>query len=708
LQVGNTVLESGPSGVEATNTPFPREVSEKILPKMEALYKSVLEAPEKSKLVDPQPDLGNRLGEIATNLHNQLRYALMDNNPKGAAVMAAVDDTLPPPINPDIKSAVDNLTNEQREWLKSGTRTDIYGGAKKGVFISYPSLLDDNGGVVEVGLNFPQKEFTATLSKVANDMVKEERDKILAEEETRKKVLAERQAAAAAIPLSSLNQEVIDVGGDEWNRNEAVSLERQYQSVKPTLDELSASLKDKEFTAEVEGSGPPDSWDQVSEDDQSKVANSWYEDNLSSEVDQQVEYWKEKDGDWSEADRDIAPDILDDSDWLSTTLEDMEMSDEKPLPVTLDSLANAMVLSFDGDYKGDGLTVEWNDSALEPVVPESKDQEEFPFAEEYKRSSWLSDSQKEEIELYVREEFEKELEKRVDSADPPSWVEEQAQESLKDSWDNTDDEYKLQYAIKNNLVGDSESTYEKSFFGAPDTFVSNGKNGDEDFEHSKAFAKALLSARLEQIYKERGLDPDRAVYDNQDMWDEWKGSSSSSLGKAMQLAAYQEFGARFSSHIGSPEEVETNFRNTYQNMSLDRVRASLRADWEVSNYLLDKSGDQLLSLYRGMELKEEGVSEAEHGTPLKTTHYNRSGAQSMTFSAKVANEWRDGYSHEVVLRAKIPRTSVMSLPLFGKTIKEESEVVVMGGAWKSWDLWRGNAPTFASVALKMLGLGGNS
>jgi hypothetical protein len=80
----------------------------------------------------------------------------------------------------------------------------------------------------------------------------------------------------------------------------------------------------------------------------------------------------------------------------------------------------------------------------------------------------------------------------------------------------------------------------------------------------------------------------------------------------------------------------------------------------------------------------------------------------MTFSAKVANEWRDGYSHEVVLRAKIPRTSVMSLPLFGKTIKEESEVVVMGGAWKSWDLWRGNAPTFASVALKMLGLGGNS
>jgi len=41
----------------------------------------------------------------------------------------------------------------------------------------------------------------------------------------------------------------------------------------------------------------------------------------------------------------------------------------------------------------------------------------------------------------------------------------------------------------------------------------------------------------------------------------------------------------------------------------------------------------------------------------------------------------------------------MSVPAYGINIKSEQEVVVAGTAWKAWDAWLGQAPTFQHTPL---------
>lgn len=85
----------------------------------------------------------------------------------------------------------------------------------------------------------------------------------------------------------------------------------------------------------------------------------------------------------------------------------------------------------------------------------------------------------------------------------------------------------------------------------------------------------------------------------------------------------------------------------------------------------------------------------------------RSGLQSTTTNASVANQW-NGIGHmmpfnptRVVLRANAPATSVLSIPVFGQNIKEEQEVVLIGtrDRWE-WDAWRGTAPTFQQYPVR--------
>jgi hypothetical protein len=80
-------------------------------------------------------------------------------------------------------------------------------------------------------------------------------------------------------------------------------------------------------------------------------------------------------------------------------------------------------------------------------------------------------------------------------------------------------------------------------------------------------------------------------------------------------------------------------------------------------------------------------------TALPDIHIARNGAASMTTDPNVANDW-DGSTGRVVLRASVPRTAVVSLPVYGQNIHSEHEVVVAGTAWKKWDSWYGKAPTF--------------
>ncbi len=84
----------------------------------------------------------------------------------------------------------------------------------------------------------------------------------------------------------------------------------------------------------------------------------------------------------------------------------------------------------------------------------------------------------------------------------------------------------------------------------------------------------------------------------------------------------------------------------------------------------------------------------------KLTHITikRNGAGSTTSDVDIANRW-DG-EDRVVLRAHVPRTTVVSVPAYGQNLHSEHESVIAGTAWAGWDAWLNRAPTFEQVPMR--------
>jgi GNAT superfamily N-acetyltransferase len=138
------------------------------------------------------------------------------------------------------------------------------------------------------------------------------------------------------------------------------------------------------------------------------------------------------------------------------------------------------------------------------------------------------------------------------------------------------------------------------------------------------------------------------------------------------------------------------------------LKAMLRAKWETSQYLLHKAGIHQLDLYRGMGVSgmqdEETIEVLAKGTgtgfaKMPGLNLIRSGAASTTTDRGVANGWNGKGDTKITLRFRVPRTAVISLPAYGINVHGEHEVVIGGLAYKDWDVWKGQAPSFDAVPI---------
>jgi thioredoxin reductase len=273
----------------------------------------------------------------------------------------------------------------------------------------------------------------------------------------------------------------------------------------------------------------------------------------------------------------------------------------------------------------------------------------------------------------------------------------------------------------------------------------------EDYQRTSAIAQKLVELRTTELLKERGL-VDKGIGGRADqitneitgaVWDSWKSDSHANVAMAMQLATAQEFDGL---HRLTPEQ-ETHARETagddfgaygagamdYAKMSAQQaserglkvLQAYTRAQWETSQFVLTKAGVQNMQLYRGLMLDGNKIGPVENAdvtTQLPSAgHYavhdtyaklsqmqmqQRGALQSTSLSLGVANGWngvgsREGNTH-VTVRLDVPKTSIFSLPVFGKNVPHEQEVVVAGfkDHWK-WDAWKGHAPDLSKYPIKM-------
>ena len=291
-------------------------------------------------------------------------------------------------------------------------------------------------------------------------------------------------------------------------------------------------------------------------------------------------------------------------------------------------------------------------------------------------------------------------------------VDELRSEAINEAWNNLSDLSKFTYAQDYDIVeGDGD---EVPVGKEPKEWkvTSDDPEDDDEYKATGAIGRELTRLRTYQVLRERGFASD--AVDINEIWESWKASSTAETSKAFQLAAAEELGGH---HLFSESDV----KELREANNIPAMKAYVRAQWEVTQFVMKRAGVEDLQVYRAVMLpskdladeRKEEISREQCETKyyaapcmkLPDVKLKRNGLASTTLKRDVANEW-SGIGKlppspmRVVLRFDVPRTAVLSLPAYGQNMHEEEEVVIFGGKnkWK-WDAWLNKAPKFDRVAI---------
>ncbi len=309
--------------------------------------------------------------------------------------------------------------------------------------------------------------------------------------------------------------------------------------------------------------------------------------------------------------------------------------------------------------------------------------------------------------------------------DPPDYLQQQALDDVAEMFNSMDPETQFDYAKNStSILEEMEETYEG--IATPDTWkpYTNGT----DYLKTRASASYLQRERTKEIMAEKmkgsTFDDGDADWAAVKMWSEWKASSTSDVGLAMQHASAEELGVKLHKRFNTPEykraiadgykELGSHYSNRHaEEYGKAVAQAHMRATWESSQYVLKQAGLDQIEVYRGLKLNAKKVGMT--GTPTLVEHdghaYSKltgmrldaNSAASTSVLLNKANNWNgigvtETDTVRVVMRIKSPRESVLSIPAFGQNVTEEQEVVVLGSERKV-DYWKHQAPSLEQEAL---------
>jgi len=244
--------------------------------------------------------------------------------------------------------------------------------------------------------------------------------------------------------------------------------------------------------------------------------------------------------------------------------------------------------------------------------------------------------------------------------------EQQVRKTVHQQWQNLPPETKYQKAIEMRQRGELSGEGLEILAKEPEhwtTGVEQGDHTDEDYARTHAIALKLTELRMDEIRKERDIGEPKSVYsirpaadpddgfiitDSSDgttvataltqeeafqqmtewqeqentllsskaviesVWESWKRKSSEGLGLSLQLAAARELGGH---HRMSPEEVqeaEKQAREHFGQYGMATLQAYVRAQWEVTQMVMQKAGEKEVSVYRGLMLSGDQVKTTTH------------------------------------------------------------------------------------------------
>ena len=520
---------------------------------------------------------------------------------------------------------------------------------------------------------------------------------------------------AAKVSLASLPEPLVRTDGGEWNQETSIRLAKEHAARKVKLEQdVQNVLASGTVKAPISG------WEDVPSDVQSDIETQWKENNFTHEHDNAINNWLENDGQ-TDASMRVASDFNDGTEeaWVTDVIDTwLDEREDDPVPFSMEELRAALEIEVDTDkgYGEPDIVFKWDRSRL---VSKSYDpaQQTLPGIQPVDPSAGFTPAMQGEIESLLLDQMKQEASDKLSGMEPPSYLKEEVNDNLDESWSQMDDEEKYDYG-KQSTSWIEEGDEDEVSVTMPDKLDPLNDHVDENYRKTQRLAKALSVERGAQLIKERGLgrydtdDEDdhtalRAEVSRIDdkLWAGWVSSSTGPEGVLLQLAAAEELGGRInegrltSSGYVSAKQIRADADSEYADIGgYEGIKAYVRAKWEVTQELLDRAGIQEVKVYRAIHMPE--VAKNNAGI-IRDAHIERNGLASFTTDHSVANGWGSD-SSRVALRAIVPRTAIISVPAYGKNIHSEHEVVVAGTGWTGWDAWSGDAPRFEDTPMQIM------
>lgn len=402
-----------------------------------------------------------------------------------------------------------------------------------------------------------------------------------------------------------LNPEVTEVGGDEWNQETAVRLEKEYVEAKPKVEAiLDKAVEGKAVVESVpeedeEQIGPPEEWDSMTESDQEAALDAYKNQTHSDYLDSEIENWRSETAP-DDARYQVAANFIDGSDreWVFERLAELR----ETLGVTWDDKAVVKALSVD------------HENGHYPIAKGTEIKFNTPV-------EGLSEEHQKSIVLSLEDAFGQRAESIESDLEPPEYLSDNIAEYQEDSWENMSDQSKFDWVTGHtDIISNYETDIPPSaeITGLPEKFdpLELGSS-QSDYTQTQLIARDVSQKRATELIIERGAvdksisaaDVHRAVINaDRNIWSEWKGSSTSEAGQILQLATAEELGGRlYTKHkdFMSPEKLKGKAENEFFRIGgYEGVKALVRAKWETTQLLLEKSGHNTVALYRAVVIPE--------------------------------------------------------------------------------------------------------
>jgi len=263
-------------------------------------------------------------------------------------------------------------------------------------------------------------------------------------------------------------------------------------------------------------------------------------------------------------------------------------------------------------------------------------------------------------DIAYEQAFEDALQKEYESS---SYMEKEAEmrdEAAREAWDSLSDSEKMQH-FENLHNRDRGDFRRQPRAGEPDkwvTGVETGTHSEENYARTHAIALKLAELRTDELLAERGLLKEKDIpeyeiveganhtpqhpnyivklkgtgrlisasntkeqaelnaqnyFKNEHerlagltaekiiepIWDQWKRSSSEGLSMSVQLAAARELGGH---HRMTPEEVVAAEADALDYGGIPVLQAYVRAQWETTQLVMSKAGQDKIEVFRGLML----------------------------------------------------------------------------------------------------------